>query len=187
MIYNRFGDVDKAIDFTERVLKINPNDTYAMNNIGYYYLVKKEYDKSCKWLQKSLKINPKQEGTNGNLGNCLFEMGKYDEAVMHLEKSLSIEIELKHSDIGPKVLENYGKILNMKQDYKKSNEIFMKLIERDEFNKHGKKDEIYYLICKNYHELKQYKDALEFGLKATTLKPDHKKYTQTVEKIKQKM
>ena len=46
----------KAIFYTEKAIKINPNSTDALHNLGYLYQLKGDIKKACSNYQKSYNL-----------------------------------------------------------------------------------------------------------------------------------
>eukprot|EP01083_Nonionella_stella_P047520 127192_1 len=184
MVCYKLGDFDKAIEHTKRAFFFNDKCATALNNLGYFYLMAKQYELSHEYLIKCIAVSPKHDSTNGYLGNCLYEMEKYDEAIVYLKKSIAKETDLNDPNVGPICLENYANILNMNYEHAESLMICMQLMTREEFSKHKNKDKIYYLISANCVHLRCLEMALEYGLQAISIKHNEQKYVDHVNDIK---
>lgn len=91
----------------EESLKIDPNNTYNLNNYAYYLSLRKdklEYAK--KMSRKSLDITPNNSNFIDTYAWICFQLEKYDEAKSYQEKALEIEKEDKTT-----IYEHYGDIL----------------------------------------------------------------------------
>ena len=180
--YDKLGDMDKAIEFTDKVLEINGLDADALNNAGYFYLTKGEYERAYNYLQKSLEIYPDGELTTGNLGICLYQLGKYNESIQYLKKAIfELPADLSHIDVGPKALECYASVLfQQKHDYQQAVDILIKLIKHKEFgNKYNEnQDEIYYLLSRVYSKLMDFEQSLIYLRKANQVNPRQKYLNQ---------
>eukprot|EP01083_Nonionella_stella_P193094 713483_1 len=187
MVYYKLSDYDEAIAHTKRALFFDDKCAIALNNLGYLYLMRREYELSYEYLIQCIAVCPEHDSTNGYLGNCLYEMKKYDDAVVYLKKSLEKESDLNDPMVGPICLENYANILFMNKEYAECVIICEQLIQRDGFCKHKNKDKIYFLISANSVHLNDLDMALEYGLKAITTNPEEQEYVRHVNDIQQKM
>jgi tetratricopeptide (TPR) repeat protein len=96
-VFLRKGEVDEALGYLDKALKIEPDDSEIQANIGLAHMQKGELDAAINWFQKSLEIKPNHPNefisaeVNNVLGVALFQSGRVDEAITHYQKSLEIE------------------------------------------------------------------------------------------------
>jgi len=194
--YNKRGrefyinqEYDNAAECFKSAIYINPTNKYALNNLGLAYLAKKEFklaekyfkksnskDKSytnplnnlsCLYeklgegkkrlsvLKKALKYNPNDYCTHFLLGNYYYEQKNYNEAIRHYKKS--VELYPKYSEAYLKSAETYRQM----GDYKWSN------AELSYYNALcPKSDYAYFLMAKNYFDLKEIDNAKKMIYKA---------------------
>jgi tetratricopeptide (TPR) repeat protein len=60
-IYDRQGDIDKAIEFWEKAIEISPSHTEAHFNLGVGYYKQQRIDRARECWQKTLLLNPDSE------------------------------------------------------------------------------------------------------------------------------
>ena len=105
--YNAIENHDASDQAYERSLKLNPNDSYVLNNYAYYLALRgKDLDKAEPMAKKSTELDPKNSSNLDTYAWVLYKFGKYSEAETMILKAL--EIDGKASAI---ILEHYGDIL----------------------------------------------------------------------------
>jgi tetratricopeptide (TPR) repeat protein len=102
LIYKTKGDLDKALEYHQKALKIDQEIGYQqgqanqLGNIGLIYSDKGDLDKALEYHQKALKIDQEigyqqgQASDLGNIGIVYYKRGKHDEALKYLNESLTI-------------------------------------------------------------------------------------------------
>ena len=84
---------NKAITIYNKILESNPNDTFALNNLGTVYNELGDSIKAMQYYEKTLRLNPLDEFALSNIGSVLQEQGKYKEAIEYYEKALDVNPE----------------------------------------------------------------------------------------------
>jgi tetratricopeptide (TPR) repeat protein len=80
-IYARFyDDIDTAMNYYDQVIKINPNDNIALNNIGANLMHLKKHDEALIYFQKANKIDPTYPNTYAGIGMVYAEKREYTKA-----------------------------------------------------------------------------------------------------------
>lgn len=113
--YYRTKQMELSDESYEEALKINPNDTYVLNNYAYYLSLRNEkLDKAEEMSKKSNEIDRDNASYNDTYGWILYGMGKYEEAKLWLERAIvngasnnavilehlgDVEYKLKNSDL----------------------------------------------------------------------------------------
>ena len=72
ILYSR-NDLDDAVTFWKKAIKLKPNYFESYNGLGNAYSKLNEYDKSIKCFQKAFEIEPKFYEAYNNLGNLLIK------------------------------------------------------------------------------------------------------------------
>jgi len=84
----RKQDQDKAFDYYQKALQVNPNDPALHNNLGSLYADTGKVTEAQAEFQKAAELNPTQASTYYyNMGVILVNKGKMDEAAVALKKS----------------------------------------------------------------------------------------------------
>lgn len=71
-------------------LKLNPENTIALNNLAMYFNSKENYNKAYHLFKKLNSIETNNERYLSNYGITLSKLGQTDSAIIYLEKSLAI-------------------------------------------------------------------------------------------------
>ena len=88
--YYRTKQMDQSDEAYEEALKINPNDTYVLNNYAYYLSLRNvKLDKAEEMSKKSNEIERDNASYNDTYGWILYGLGKYEDAKLWLEKAVS--------------------------------------------------------------------------------------------------
>ena len=97
----------EAFQAYERSLKLNPENSYVLNNYAYYLSVKgSELDKAEKMSKKAVEMDPKNGSFLDTYGWVLFKKGDYAGAAEWILKAIGAE-EAPSAE----VLEHYGDAL----------------------------------------------------------------------------
>ena len=95
-----YGNLKKyncALDCSNKALKMDPSNAFALHNKGYYLYKLGENIKAIDFFEESLKMNPKYPPSMYNKGQCLHKLGKYEEAVNLYSKALDLEPNNKYT------------------------------------------------------------------------------------------
>lgn len=102
-VYNERGkvfadlrDFDSALKDFQEALRIVPNDTTYMCNIGGALLHKKENEKALEILTEACKLRTDSASLHNNLGIALDKTGRRIEAKQEFEKALNIDSSKTH-------------------------------------------------------------------------------------------
>jgi len=89
-MYFSLGRMEKASSNYRKSLKINADNAYAHNNLGYLLMMRKMYSKAVGQFQQSLRIMPDVAQVHRNLGFSLAALGKLDEASREYRKAIQL-------------------------------------------------------------------------------------------------
>ena len=81
---------NKAITIYNKILESNPNDTFALNNLGTVYHEFGDYEKAMQYYEKTYRLNPLDEIALSNIGKILHDQGQYEDAIEYYEKALEV-------------------------------------------------------------------------------------------------
>jgi tetratricopeptide (TPR) repeat protein len=88
--YYRTKQMELSDEAYEEALKINPNDTYVLNNYAYYLSLRNaKLDKAEEMSKKSNELDRDNPSYNDTYGWILYGLGKYEDAKLWLEKAVS--------------------------------------------------------------------------------------------------
>ena len=93
--YDFIGRSDEAEALLEEVLIAMPNDTLALNNLAWLYVISNNKDpaklnKAAELSAKAIKLNPASDNLDTR-AEVLYQQGKYDEALIMIEKALAVD------------------------------------------------------------------------------------------------
>ena len=123
------GTLDVAQEFYNQVLKIDPNHSAALNNLGTIFTNLKEYQKAKNCFEKAIKINPNYADAHNNLGTIFQDLSELQKAKECYKKA--IEINPNHADAH----NNLGVIFKKLKEYQKAKSCIEKALEIDPLNK----------------------------------------------------
>jgi adenylate cyclase len=179
VIYHSEGDLDKALEFNNKSLKIkqdlkdNRGIAASYNNIGMIYKIKGDQSKALENFNLSLKLQEEDGYERGvevslsNIGSTYRDMGNMAKAIEFSTRALKLAEKLKLDDKIGSSLINIGGIYDMQDDSERAEEFFRKSIPYLE--KIGNLDGLgsaYGNLAKVYFKNKQYAKALENHAKA---------------------
>ena len=121
--YMGLGNASKTIKNYQKVLRLNPNNTDAYNNIGIIFYNQGEFEKSIESYQKALVIEPNFADAHYNLGNSFRKTGNLTKAAESYKTSLAINPN------DAEVLNNYGSTLNDYGKFDKAIECYVKALK----------------------------------------------------------
>ena len=104
--YNYLKNYEKSDKAFDDALKIDPDNSFVLNNYAYYLSLRKEkLEKAEKLSRRSNEIAPNNRSYIDTYGWILYQLGKYSEAEIWLERA--VKMGAKNAVI----LEHYGDVL----------------------------------------------------------------------------
>lgn len=89
--YYKKGNLEKAIEFYNKSLCINPLSTPTINNLGLSYKAKGQFGKAIKYFKKSMKLDPTDVSSYNNLGLAFKEKKDYKKAISVFKEGMKID------------------------------------------------------------------------------------------------
>lgn len=80
------GEFEKAITSLANAVKLNSNDTKALELLGWAYSYQGMYDEGLTVCLKVLQLEPNNDAVRNNLGFISFKKGIYGESIEHLSR-----------------------------------------------------------------------------------------------------
>ena len=122
--------IDIAQNLYEKVLKIYPNHSRALNNLGILSYNLNNNDQAIEYFQKAIEVNPLEADAYNNLGTIFKNLNKTEKAIECFTKA--VEINPKQAD----AYNNLGILFKELREYKKA----LKFIENSiEINPNNEK------------------------------------------------
>ncbi|MBF0382929.1 MAG: tetratricopeptide repeat protein [Magnetococcales bacterium] len=109
MACHQSGQIDKAIEWYNKILEYQPDNSLVLSNLGAALESKGDFGAAISLFKKAIALHPDCADYHFNLSNVLAALGNVKDAVNSLETALSIKPEFEDA------LNNLGAIL-MKQD-----------------------------------------------------------------------
>ena len=89
-VYNRMKNYSLSDESYEKALKIEPDNTFVLNNYAYYLSLRNEkLDKAETMSAKAVKLDPANPADMDTYGWVLYKIGKYDEAAEWVGKAIA--------------------------------------------------------------------------------------------------
>ncbi len=85
------GNFSEAERVFRQIIKINPNDAKAHNNLGIALRQQGKLDEAIASYQQAIKIDPNHADVHYNLGNALYNQGKLEEAIASYQQAIKID------------------------------------------------------------------------------------------------
>lgn len=129
--YYKLNQHEKAFSSYDKVLTIDPDNAYTLNNYSYYLaLLGKDLDKALKMAKRANEIEKNSASYQDTYGWIFYVMGDYGQALTW------IELAVKNSEgESPVVLEHYGDVLFKMGRPEEALSNWEKALEKDPENK----------------------------------------------------
>jgi len=104
--YNQVNDIEKSDASYDKVLLINPDHDYVLNNYAYYLSQRGEnLEKAAKMAKHATELKPETPSNQDTYGWVLYKMGYYEEAKTWIERAIK-----NGAQDNPVILEHLGDI-----------------------------------------------------------------------------
>jgi len=81
----------QAVEEYKKVLELDPNFGWAVNELAYMYTDIEEFDQAAEYFQRYAEISPGDANPVDSMGELYFRMGRLDEAVDQYREALEIK------------------------------------------------------------------------------------------------
>lgn len=125
LFYQKSGETKKAEVQYQELLKENPMDAEAHNNLGSIYQELGYYEKAETEFRKAVLLRPDYLGAHNNLGVALYKKGNLDGALREFQSLL----EANPRDV--QSLTNLGVVLKKQGDLLRANSAFQRVLQLD--------------------------------------------------------
>lgn len=123
--YNRMKDYQLSDESYEKALKIDPENSFVLNNYAYYLSLRNvKLDKAESMSAKSLKLDPTNAANMDTYGWILYKLGKYSEAAEWVQKAIDATAEAD-----PDLLEHLGDIKYKSGDKEKALQLWQNALK----------------------------------------------------------
>lgn len=105
--YNQVKDDAKSDEAYDRVLELDPDHDYVLNNYAYYLSLRNEnLEKAADMAKRATELEPNSSANQDTYGWVLYKMGKFEEAKIWIGKAMENEEEASAV-----IIEHYGDVL----------------------------------------------------------------------------
>ncbi len=122
--YYEKNDMDRAIDYYKKAIRLEPESLEAFVNLGNAYFANEEFRKSIEAYKVALQLDPEDSNIYSNLGVAYIELGDKNEAIKYLTQAIMLNPhnESAHYNLGilyamndesDKAIEQYDKLLEL--------------------------------------------------------------------------
>lgn len=120
--YNQVDDVAKSDEAYDKVLMIDPDQDYVLNNYAYYLSLRGEnLEKAAKMAKRATELKPNSSSNQDTYGWVLYKMGYYEEAKIWIEKAIE-----NGEGENAVILEHLGDVYWKLGDQQKAVELWMR-------------------------------------------------------------
>ena len=125
----------------KEILKVQPDDFYALHSLGVTYYLLQNYDSAIEHLRRALEINSNNAEVYNNLGNALQQKGQLDKAKLFYQNAINLNPNFTEA------LNNLGMVLKEERHFDKALNYYQKVLQLDPnfFQAHVNVSEIYLL------------------------------------------
>jgi serine/threonine protein kinase/Tfp pilus assembly protein PilF len=88
--YRARNHLYQAVEEYKKVLELDPNYGWAMNELAYMYADTEAFDKAAEYLERYATVCPGDANPIDSMGELYFRMGRLDEAVAKYREALEV-------------------------------------------------------------------------------------------------
>jgi TolB-like protein/class 3 adenylate cyclase len=134
------NNLDLAISYTRKAINMNPNQTTAITNLGFFLVTNGEFQEGKYFLDQGITLNPRNPEPFNYLGILYYYIGNYSKSIDYFERSLEIEPDNRFA------LLSYLISLKARQDWESLEVFSNKTLKytKDSITWHKTKGIIYY-------------------------------------------
>jgi len=81
------GDYEKAVEFSQRAVSLNPGYAAPLNNLGVAYAKKGKFNVALECYEKAAGLEPHYATAFYNMGVTFYKLGYLDKAIEHFKKA----------------------------------------------------------------------------------------------------
>ncbi|MHA2219527.1 MAG: tetratricopeptide repeat protein [Candidatus Hodarchaeales archaeon] len=119
------GNHEKAIDYYDKTIKLDPDYVNAYNNRGVSYDELEKYDRAIENFNKAIELKPEKADYYSNRGVSYRKLGKYERAIEDYDKAIELNPE------EAVFYNNRGFSFLKLEKYERANEDYDKAIQLD--------------------------------------------------------
>ena len=89
-------NLDLALSLIKKAIKIDPNNGFFLDTLGWVQYQRKDYKSAVFYLEKAVTLEPNSSEIINHLGDCYLMLGRINEAKYEWKKALQYETEIKY-------------------------------------------------------------------------------------------
>lgn len=182
-VYKLMEEYETAIEWSKKVLEINPDTKYGYENMGRIYEDLKDYETAIKYYKLQVNVD-KEKGINYLLiAGAYKELGKMEEAKINYLTALAKFHKIKNKT--PYEYSNIGSCYNGLENTSKALEYLEMAINSQLCDNcfHKGCYDAFYVFGEVYEREKEYKMALKYYKKALEVNCGDKSTEEAIERI----
>ena len=122
-LYEKQDQIDLMEKDFRHVLSIEPENTNALNGLGYFLVTRTDrYEEAYLLIEKALTLNPNDPAIMDSIGWAAFKLGRLDEATAHLQKAFELYPD-------PEIAAHLGEVLWTKGEKQAAKEIWQRNLQ----------------------------------------------------------
>lgn len=115
------GDFETAERNLREILKLNPDNPIALNNLGYLFLESgKNFKQALELIKRAVKTDPKNPSYLDSLGWAHFKLGDFEMAESNMRRAL------KYDPAAPTILDHLGDVLKARGKVAEAEAVWLK-------------------------------------------------------------
>ncbi|MBN1360372.1 MAG: tetratricopeptide repeat protein [Sedimentisphaerales bacterium] len=87
-VYVRRGDTDKAIEYWEKAVQMNPRRVDVYDQMAKVAVQMDEYEKAIELWSRVLQVDPNWQGTRNQMADAYMNLGQYERAIETLREEI---------------------------------------------------------------------------------------------------
>jgi Flp pilus assembly protein TadD len=103
----RKQDLDFALSLIKKALKVEPDNAFFLDTLGWVQFQRKDYNSSLFFLEKAITLEPTSSEILDHLGDCYLMLGRINEAKYEWKKALQYENKVDLLNIIKKKINQY--------------------------------------------------------------------------------
>ena len=197
LILSAQNEVDQALEYYEKGIKIDPNFAMIYNNLGLLFANNKsDNTKAENFYKKSISLNYKNPEAHNNLGSLYKSLDKFKEAISCYKEAVSIDPKFIHAyhNLGSsytamgnfvEAKKNFNKVIKINPSYTNSHRTLSRIInytnDEEHFHEMKKiykqidindtenKTNISFALGKAYEDIRDFDKSFKFYKEANTI------------------
>ena len=82
--------LDKALDYAQRAVELDPTDARGFGELGYVHLYRKEHDAAIESYRRALSLNPNDADMHSDYADAMVHSGENETAIEHLQRAMRL-------------------------------------------------------------------------------------------------